>query len=119
MQAAATPASTPQPPASQAAASASGEKTTEQYRLGVTNYSRVPITVTLNGDWIGQWDSSQDVPLDTAKRGQNELLVDVQGNPDNVLTVTVYTTRADRRVELSSFDFKGKPGKHSMIFVAR
>ena len=110
---------TPQPAQQTSTNNTAGEKLAEKYRLAISNGTHVPITVTLNGDWVGQWDNGQDVPFDTAKRGQNELIVDVQGNPDSGLNVTVYTEREGHNVNLTSFDFKGKPGKHSMIFVAR
>jgi hypothetical protein len=32
-----------------------GTPATEKHRLNLTNYSGVPITITLNGEWFGRW----------------------------------------------------------------
>ena len=72
----AQPASTAAPaqpvsPANVSVAKSSDPLATEKHALNLTDYSKVGVTVTLNGGWVGQWDSSVNVPLDTVLQGKN------------------------------------------------
>ncbi|MGB8475312.1 MAG: hypothetical protein WCE61_14610 [Candidatus Acidiferrum sp.] len=101
-------------------AAPSGPKATEAHTLSVTDYAKVAVTVSLNGAWVGQWDSSNRVPLDTVVQGKNELKVDVPQKPDNTLIIDIYARRGQQDVSLLSISFQGKqPGSYTYYFVAR
>jgi hypothetical protein len=52
------PAGAPQPSAAPVPTAANkGTPATEKHRLYLTNYSEVPITISLNGEWLGQSDN--------------------------------------------------------------
>ncbi|HXJ04166.1 MAG TPA: hypothetical protein VNH65_03655 [Candidatus Acidoferrum sp.] len=121
----AQPASTPAPsqPASSAdvsVAKAGGPLATEKHTLYLTDYAKVGVTVTLNGGWVGQWDSSTNVPLDTVLQGKNELKVDVPQKPDGTVTIEVFAQRGQDKVNLLRLNFQDKPaGSYTYYFVAR
>jgi hypothetical protein len=119
------PASTPATaqPASSAnvsVAKTSGPPATEKHTLNLTDYSKVGVTVTLNGGWVGQWDSSVNVPLDTVLLGKNELKVDVPQKPDGIVTVEIFAQRGQDKVNLLRLNFQDKPpGSYTYYFAAR
>ena len=45
--------------------------------------------MTLNGEWVGQWDDNITVPIDHVLRGKNALTVEVSGEPTNDVKVEV------------------------------
>ena len=125
--AASQPAATPQPtevqqPKSAAAApEASGQKpsgppATDKYQFGLTNYAKVPVTVSLNGEWLGQWDSSNSVPIQPVQ-GKNQLTVEVAGQPTGQLTVEVHANRDGQDVRI--FSENAPAGSHTYTFIAR
>lgn len=124
---AATPETTQPPAAAEVSAptaaapgtTTAGTATTEKYRLYITNYAKTPLTVSLNGEWVGQWDTHADVPLETAVRGKNDVTVELQGEPNNELKVSVYTKRGGQDVYLVSLNFQGKTGTHKFAFVGK
>lgn len=133
------PAASQAPPASQPAQSAStsspaqpvssanisvaksgGPLATEKHTLSFTDYAKVGVTVALNGGWVGQWDSSTNVPLDTVLQGKNELKVDVPQKPDGTVTIEVFAQRGQEKVNLLRLNFQDKPaGSYTYYFVAR
>ncbi len=113
------PASQPQQAPAATPAVPPGALATEKYRLNVVDYAKTPVTVSVNGQWVGQWDSHTDVPLESVVSGKNQLTVELQGTPDNQLTVTVYTNRAGQNVNLLSLNFQGKTGTQNFTFVAK
>jgi sRNA-binding protein len=121
----APPASSPSPqPAATAESASSGAhpdspSATEQHRLRITNYSAVAVTVSLNGEWVGQWESHMKVPLDSVVQGRNELVVEVAGEPTKDVKVWVEASRSNSWTPLIQADFKDKPGTHTRQFVAR
>jgi hypothetical protein len=63
----------------------------EKHALYVGNNAGTPVTVSVNGTWVGQWDSgSGGIPLDSVVQGKNELTLDLQGQPQSAVTVEVY-----------------------------
>src|SRR5260370_583076 len=63
---------------------------TEKHVLNVANFPRTPLTVSVNGTWVGQWDThSGDIPLDSVVLGTNELTVQLQGQPHSQITIEV------------------------------
>jgi len=120
-QPASTPAPVPPaPPANVSVATASGPLATEKHTLNLTDYSKVGVTVTLNGGWVGQWDSSVNVPLDTVLQGKNELKVDVPQKPDGTVTVEIFAQRGQDKVNLLRLNFQDKPpGSYTYYFAAR
>ncbi|HET7206639.1 MAG TPA: hypothetical protein VFI95_08670 [Terriglobales bacterium] len=116
-------ATSPAQPASSAnvsVATPSGARATEAHTLSLTNYAKVGVTATLNGGWVGQWDSSVNVPLDTVVQGKNELKVDVPQKPDGVVTVEVFAQRGQEKVNLLRLNFQDKPaGSYTYYFAAR
>ena len=106
------------PPAASTAAGTkvSGPPAAEKYQLNVTNYTKVAVTVTLNGEWIGQWDSSNSVPLQPIQ-GKNQLTVDVAGQPTNTLTIDVNVKRDGQDVKILSAN--GQSGSHTYTFMAK
>ena len=121
----AQPASTAAPaqpvsPANVSVAKSSDPLATEKHALNLTDYSKVGVTVTLNGGWVGQWDSSVNVPLDTVLQGKNELKVDVPQKPDGTVTVEVFAQRGQDKVNLLRLNFQDKPaGSYTYYFAAR
>jgi hypothetical protein len=125
--AASQPAATPQPaevqqPKSAAAApEAAGQKpsgppATDKYQFGLTNYAKVPVTVSLNGEWLGQWDSSNSVPIQPVQ-GKNQLTVEVAGQPTGQLIVEVQATRDGQNVRILSAN--AQAGTHTYTFIAK
>lgn len=121
VQSAATPApAAPAPPANVSVTTAGGPLATEKHTLNLTDYSKVGVTVTLNGGWVGQWDSSVNVPLDTVITGKNELKVDLPQKPDGTVTVEIYAQRGQDKVNLLRLNFQDKPaGSYTYYFAAR
>ena len=124
----ATPPSSSQPSAAPAqsvpvnlsAAVPNGPAATEKHSLSLTNYANVPVTATLNGAWIGQWDSSTSVPLDSVVQGKNELKIDVPQQPDGEIQIEVNTQRNGQTVNLLRLNFGKKPaGSYTYYFAAR
>jgi hypothetical protein len=113
----AQPAADPQ--ASEApAAGKGGPPATEKHRMNMTNYAKVPVTITVNGEWLGQWDQSVDVPLQPVQ-GKNQLTVELGGEPKNVVTVSIIANRAGQDVNLLTLNFQGQTGTHTYTFVAK
>lgn len=97
-----------------------GPAATEKHSLSLTNYANVPVTATLNGAWIGQWDSSSSVPLDSVMQGKNELKIDVPQQPDGEIQVEVNAQRNGQTVNLLRLNFGKKPaGSYTYYFAAR
>jgi hypothetical protein len=117
------PSSSPAQPSAAANISAGkpgGPLATEKHTLNLTNYSKVAVTATLNGVWIGQWDASSNVPLDTVLQGKNELKIDLAQQPGGEVTVEVNVHRNDQHVNLLRLNFEGKPaGSYTYYFAAR
>lgn len=124
-QQAAAPATQPPQPSAAAPATAppsvkvAGAATTEQYRLYISNYAKTLITASVNGEWLGQWDSDNDLPLEYVVQGKNQLTVELQGEPKNTLNVSIYTKRGGQNVTIWKVDFNGKTGTHNFTFVAK
>lgn len=105
---------------SESAEKAAGKKATEKHTLGLTNYGNTAVTVTLNGVWVGQWDTHASVPLDSVGQGKNELVVELQDEPKGTVTVEVNAERGGQNVNLLRLNFQGKkPGKYTYNFVAK
>jgi len=96
-----------------------GAPATEKYRLYISNYTGTPVTVSLNGNWVGQWDSGQNVPLDGAIRGKNTVTLETPKAPDGDLTVSISTQRAGESVNLLSANLRGKTGTQTYAFVGK
>ncbi len=116
---AATIASTPQPPDRRS--HPSGPLATEKHTLDITNYSGTALTVSINGTWLGQWDThSGNIPLESAVQGKNELTVELQGQPQNQVMIEVWAQRPAGRINLLRLNFQGKAaGTYPYFFVAR
>ena len=97
----------------------SGAPATEKYRLGLTNYAKVPVTVSINGQWVGQWDNNTDVPLESVVQDKNQLTVELAGEPKNTVTVNIYTKRDNQDVTILSLNFQGQTGSHTYTFAAK
>lgn len=98
-----------------------GAPATEKHTLNVDNYAGTPLIVSVNGKWLGQWDThSGAIPLDSAVQGKNELTVDLQGEPKNTVTLEVWAKRPGGDVNLLRMNFREKAaGKYTYTFVAR
>ena len=97
-----------------------GPLATEKHSLSITNYAGAAVTATLNGVWVGQWDSHAGVPLDSVVQGKNELRIDLAQQANNEVTVEVNVARGGQSVNLLRLNFKGKPpGSYTYYFVAR
>jgi VCBS repeat-containing protein len=96
-----------------------GPRATEKYVLDLTNYAKVPVTIKVNGQWVGQWDNHANVPLDMVVKGENQLTVDLASQPQNTVTVNINTTRDGQGVSIFSLNFQGQSGTHTSTFVAR
>ena len=120
---AAQPAAAPAEPTGNLAATAAkpaGPAATEKHKLTMTNYSKVAVTVTLNGTWIGQWDANTSVPLDQVISGKNNLVVELADAPKSECMVEVYARRGYQDVSLLSLNFQDKPkGTYNYAFAAR
>lgn len=78
------------------------------------------MTVSLNGNWIGQWDSHTSAPLDTVLQGKNDLTVELADQPNNTVTLEVYARRGNDDVNLLRLNFQGKAkGSYNYSFAAR
>jgi hypothetical protein len=98
-----------------------GPLATEKHTLYVTNYAGTSLTVSINGKWVGQWDvHSGDIPLESVVQGKNELTVELQGLPQNQVTLEIWAQRPAGRVNLLRLNFQGKaPGTYPYFFVAK
>lgn len=120
-----TPPATSQPSQGQSATTATqpanmnGPRATDKYVLDLTNYAKVPVTVKVNGQWVGQWDNHANVPLDMVVKGENQLTVELASQPQNTVTVNINTTRDGQGVSILSLNFQGQTGTHTSTFVAR
>ena len=92
---------------------------TEQHRLKIINWPGVAVTVSLNGAWVGQWESDVEVPLDSVVQGRNDLVVEVAGEPTKDVNLRVEAYRSGAWTPLIQANFKDKPGTHMRQFVAR
>lgn len=97
----------------------SGPPATEKYQFKLTNYAKVPVTVTVNGEWLGQWDQSASVPLQPVFQGKNQLTVELGGKPENDCTAYIVANRAGQDVTIMTLSFQGQTGTHSYTFVAK
>ena len=104
---------------SRSPSNAGGVPAKEKYRLGFTNYASVPITISINGEWLGQWDNNPDVPLQPVVQGKNQLTVEIPSEPKGAVTITIYTDRDGQRVNILSLNFQGKSGTQSFFFVGK
>lgn len=119
-QPAAPAAQSPTVPASQLPAGAApGSLATEKHFLELTNHAKSPVTVTINGEWVGQWDQNARAPLSAVHKGKNDLVVEVGGEAKGQITLAVYAVRDNQNVNLTTLNFEGKPGKHSFNFGAK
>jgi hypothetical protein len=96
-----------------------GTPASEKHELRVTNYSKVPVVATLNGEWLGQWNQSTSVPLQPVFQGKNQLTIELQGKPDGACTIEVVARRGEQDVKLLSLDLSGQTGTHTYIFSAK
>jgi hypothetical protein len=96
-----------------------GPRAADKYVLDLTNYAKVPVTIKVNGQWVGQWDNHANVPLDMVVKGENQLTVDLASEPQNTVTVNINTTRGGQGVSILSLNFQGQSGTHTATFVAR
>jgi len=116
--------STPAQPPADAQASAGpvagkgGPAATEKHRMRMTNYAQVPVTITVNGEWLGQWDQTVDVPLQ-AVQGKNQLTVELAGEAKGIVTVLIVANRGGQDVNLMTLNFQGQTGTHTYTFVAK
>jgi len=108
---AAAPASTTAPPAGPAAI--------EKHRLRVTNYARTSLSVSLNSEWVGQWDDHITVPVERIVQGKNTMTVDLAAEPTNELKLELQAERGSDWVSLLTLNFKGKTGSQTIPFVAK
>jgi len=98
----------------------SGPAATEKHWLKLANYAGTAVTVSINGVWVGQWDAhSGDIPLESVIQGKNDLTVELQGQPQNTVTLEVFAQRAGGAVNLLRLNFQGKTGTQNYSFVAR
>lgn len=100
-------------------AKVTGTPATEKYHLRLTNYAKVPVTVSINGEWIGQWDNSADVPLESVLQGKNQLTVELASEPKSIVTIDIATKRDNNDVKILSLNFQGQTGTHTYTFVAK
>jgi hypothetical protein len=78
------------------------------------------VTLTVNGNWIGQWDAHTHwLPLDAVKPGRNEVVVELQSPPDTQVTLEIEAERGGEWVNLLRLNFAGKSGANTYNFVAR
>jgi hypothetical protein len=111
-----------QPPAvadTSTGAPSAGPRATEKHRLRITNYAKTPVSVSLNGEWVGQWDDHITVPTEQVLRGKNTAAIELTGEPANDLKVELQAERGGEWVPLLDLNFKGKMGSHTVAFVAK
>jgi hypothetical protein len=98
-----------------------GAPATEKHTLSLTNFAGTPVTVSVNGTWVGQWDANTGaIPLDSVVQGKNELTLELQGAPQGQVSLEVWAKRSEGDVNLLRLNFQGKPaGKYTYTFVAR
>jgi hypothetical protein len=114
------PASQPQTAPNVSAAKPAGPLATEKHTLALTDFAQAAVTATLNRTWVGQWDNSVGVPLDTVLQGRNELKIDLAQTPGGQVTVEVYANRDGQNVNLLRLNFQGKPtGSYTYYFAPR
>ena len=112
--------SQPQTAPNVSAAKPAGPLATEKHTLSLTDFAQAAVKATLNGTWVGQWDNSVGVPLDTVLPGRNELKIDLAQTPSGQVTVEVYANRDGQNVNLLRLNFQGKPaGSYTYYFAAR
>jgi hypothetical protein len=104
---------------SEQAAEAPGVPLKERYKLEVINRAGKPVTVSVNGEWVGQWDINAYVPLENVVAGKNELTVELPEAPEKEIRIGVYTRRQGETVYLLSLNFQGKSGSHTHAFVVK
>jgi hypothetical protein len=114
-----SPVSQPVDTTASPGAPAPGSAAAEKHRLQITNYAKTPLSVTLNQEWVGQWDDHITVPLEQVLQGKNALTVELAAQPDNELKLEVQADRGGQWVSLLSLNFKGKSGSQNIAFVAR
>ena len=91
-----------------------------QFGWGVESTAGTAVTVSINGVWVGQWDThSGDIPLESVVQGKNDVTIELQGQPQNVVTLEVFAQRAGSSVNLLRLNFQGKTGTQNYSFVAR
>ncbi len=101
-------------------ASASGKPATEKHTLSLANYSKVAVTVTINGQWVGQWDANTSVPLDSVVQGKNDLAVELADVPKAEVRLEIYADRNGQSVNLLRLNFQDKPkGTYNYSFAAK
>jgi hypothetical protein len=77
------------------------------------------VSVSLNGEWVGQWDDHITVPTEQVLRGKNTVAIELTGEPANDLKVELQAERGGEWVPLLDLNFKGKTGSHTVAFVAK
>lgn len=101
------------------APAANPEAATEKHQLHVNNYPKTPVTVTVNGEWVGQWDKDVYIPLTMVAKGKNSVVIELGGQPDKRLDIEIQANRGNSWVNLVSFDYNGKSGSQQFSFVAK
>lgn len=99
----------------------SGGPPVEKHNLNVNDYAGTAVTISVNGAWVGQWDTNSGmIPLESVVHGKNELSVELQGQPQNTVTVELWAQRTEGSVNLLRLNFQGKAaGKYIYSFVAK
>lgn len=113
------PAAEPAPAPPTSAAAATAGAATEKHQLRITNYAKTPVSVSLNGEWVGQWDDHITVPIERVAQGKNSLTVDIPSEPTNELKLDLQAERGGNWVSLLALNFKGKTGSQTIPFVAK
>jgi hypothetical protein len=115
------PAQTNAPAAQPAAtAGAAGATAIEKHKVIITNYAGTDVTVSVNGNWVGQWNATATAPLDQVLKGKNQLTVELQDTPKAVLNIEVFAKRDNDDVNLLRLQFQGKQkGTYNYTFYAR
>ena len=97
-----------------------GAAATEKHRFQVVNYAQTAVTLTVNGVWVGQWDTHSGwIPLEPAVQGKNEAIVELNATPKNEVRLEIEAERGGQWVNLLRLNFQGKTGAHTYNFVAR
>lgn len=98
-----------------------GGPAAEKHTLNLNNYAGAAVTISVNGAWVGQWNThSGTIPLESVLHGKNELTVELQGQPQNEVTLELWAQRAEDRVNLLRLNFQGKAaGKYTYSFFAK
>ena len=98
-----------------------GGPAAEKHTLYVYNSAGTAVTISINGAWVGQWDTnSGGIPLESVVHGKNELTVEFQSQPQNQVTVELWAQRAEGQVSLLRLNFQGKAaGKYAYSFFAK